>query len=291
MNESTEGKTAADRAFEDRADEWKKRLRGAMKERGLTQSDLARKINLKYFGTESGPHTQKNVSNWVNVGVADRKGHIRPFPKYETMAQIAGTLGLDVGYLTGEIKCTTYDMQKACDYTGLDEGALTKIRSLTQFEREFKASGDRESYGTIASGLLKAKSFPSLLDEMRGLSTLRDDRKKIMGSVEERFGTELAGKAFEYYDAFVSAGPQASKDEKMEAEAINESIFEEAGIAANDRAIFIEAVIAASRAIDDFIDEYIRLEQNENAGRYKIQKTFEEIVESMYPSHLDKEGA
>ena len=83
---------------ESRLNAWRDNLLGLMKERGLTQNGLAELINNRFYGeSESGQFTQKNVSAWVNAGLRDRKGHVRPFPKFEIMLQIAAVLEVDLG--------------------------------------------------------------------------------------------------------------------------------------------------------------------------------------------------
>ena len=86
---------------------WRDNLLGLMRERSLTQNGLAELINNRFYG-ESDQFTQKNVSAWVNAGLPDRKGHVRPFPKFEIMLQIAAVLEVDLGYLIGDIECKTY---------------------------------------------------------------------------------------------------------------------------------------------------------------------------------------
>ena len=272
------------RVVQEKTEVWCNNLGKLMKQRGLTQSALAKKMNARFYdGQDSTPFSQKNVSNWVNVGRPDRKGHVRPFPKYEIMLQIADVLEVDLSYITGDIECETYDAQDASAYTGLSEEALKRIRAITHYERGYRMSNDRETEGAIASEILKSSCFPYLLEELRGLACLRDKRGEIMGEVEVRYGKELAAKAFEYQDDFICVGPGASKAEREEVNKINESVFEAAGVEQDERETFIEAVKAASQAIDRCFDETEQLRQMENAARYRVQRQFEAIVDSIFP--------
>ena len=117
-----------------KTEKWCRNLERLMRRERLTQSAFAKKINARFFGSEER-FSQKTVSNWMNVGRPDRQGHVRPFPKYEIMLQIANVLEVDVEHLTGDIECETRSAQNASEYTGLDEDAIKQIRSITLFER------------------------------------------------------------------------------------------------------------------------------------------------------------
>ena len=56
---------------------------------------------------------RRTSARGVNAGLPDRKGHVRPFPKFEIMLQIAAVLEVDLGYLIGDIECKTYKAQDA----------------------------------------------------------------------------------------------------------------------------------------------------------------------------------
>lgn len=275
----------ADKDIKRAAKNWNENLKRLMKERGMRQTDLASMMNARFCKEENNHQfTQKNVSAWTNVGSVDGKGHVRPFPKFEIMLQIATILEVDLGFLIEEIKCKTYDAQDARDYTGLEEQAIEKIRSITHFERRYRTGSDKDSLSAIISGILESPSLDGLLNEMRDLAKLRDGGREIWESVISEFGEDLANKALRHYDDFVSVSPKAPKEEVQEAEAINEAVFESAGISPEDRKRFLEASDAVSKAMDVCFGEEHRLKLEENAIRYLIQKKFEEIVDSMYPS-------
>lgn len=265
-----------------KTEKWCRNLERLMRRERLTQSAFAKKINARFFGSEER-FSQKTVSNWMNVGRPDRQGHVRPFPKYEIMLQIADVLEVDVEHLTGDIECETRSAQNASEYTGLDEDAIKQIRSITLFEREWQMGGDPEMPGAIASGILKSPGFPRLLEKLGRLASLHDRRDEIMSKVEAQYGKEISSKAFEYHDAFVSAGANASEAERDEADDINESVFKSAGIKQSEREAFIKAIAAANEAIDNCFGEEQSLEQAEGAARYAIQKQFEQIVDSLFP--------
>lgn len=284
MNGPTANLLQANEFMERKAKIWRDNLKELFEKKKLTQQEFAYLLNEKFYGEKERPISQKNVSNWLHVGEQDRKGHKRPFPRFECMLQIAEALEVDLGYLIGDINCETYKAQDASDYTGLDEMALVKLRSLTHFDRKFRRSNDKETIAATVSEMIKSQGFPSLIYELYGLSRLHDDRLEIVGSVGREFGEELAAKAFEHSDDFVSAGPDASDEEKAEANAINEAAFEAAGIQIGDRERFTAAVAAANKAISDCASVYELLKQAEGAQRYQAQRALDGIIDSIFPS-------
>lgn len=274
---------------ESRLESWRDNLRGLMKERGLKQNDLAELINNRFYGGSESPRfTQKNVSTWVNAGLPDRKGHVRPFPKFEIMLQIAAVLEVDLGYLIGDIECKTYKAQDAHEYTGLEESALEEVRKITHFERKYHLGESRGPNSAMMSEILKSPILPELLDEMARLVRLTDKRGDIKGAVVAEYGEDLVGRALRYCDDFVAPGLDAPEEELREAEAINEAVFESAEVSPEERPRFIEAAAAISKAIDDCYDEENRLVRDESASRYMVQKRFGEIIELIAPSRFTK---
>lgn len=279
----------SNKAVEPRLKAWRDNLLGLMKERGLTQNDLAKLINDRFYGgSESGQFTQKNVSAWVNAGLPDRKGHVRPFPKFEIMLQIAAVLEVDLGYLIGDIECKTYKAQDAHEYTGIEESALEEVRKITRFERKYHLGESRDSSSAIMGEILKSPILPELLDEMGRLVRLNDKRDAIKEAVVSEYGEELVSRALRYCNDFVAPRLDAPEGELREAEAINEAVFETAGVSPEERPRFMEAAAAISKAIDDCFDEEDRLVRDESASRYMVQKRFGEIVELIAPSRFTK---
>lgn len=279
----------SNKVVEPRLEAWRNNLLGLMKKQGLTQNDLKDLINDRFYGESEKPRfTQKNVSTWVNAGLPDRKGHVRPFPKFEIMLQIAAVLEVDLGYLIGDIECKTYKAQDAHEYTGIEESALEQVRKITHFERRYHLGESRGSNSAMISEILKSPILPELLDEMAYLVRLNDKRDDITEAVVAEYGEELVNRAFRYRDDFVAPGPDAPEEELHEAEAINEAVFESAGVSPVERPRFMEAVKAINKAIDDCYDEENRLVRDESASRYMVQKRFGEIVELIAPSRFTK---
>lgn len=137
------------------------------------------------------------------------------------------------------------------------------------------------------SEILKSPILPELLDEMARLVRLTDKRDDIKEAVVAEYGEELVDRALRYCDDFVAPGLDAPEEGLREAEAINEAVFESAGVLPEERPRFIEAA-AISKAIDDCFDEENRLVRDESASRYMVQKRFGEIVELIAPSRFTK---
>lgn len=279
----------SNKVVEPRLEAWRNNLLGLMKKQGLTQNDLKDLINDRFYGESEKPRfTQKNVSTWVNAGLPDRKGHVRPFPKFEIMLQIAAVLEVDLGYLIGDIECKTYKAQDAHEYTGIEESALEEVRKITHFERRYHLGESRGSNSAMISEILKSPILPELLDEMACLIRLNDKRDDITEAVVAEYGEKLVNRAFRFRDDFVAPGPDAPEEELHEVEAINEAVFESAGVSPVERPRFMEAVKAINKAIDDCYDEENRLVRDESASRYMVQKRFGEIVELIAPSRFTK---
>ena len=213
---------------------------------------------------------------------------MRPFPKFEIMLQIAAVLEVDLGYLIGDTECKTYKAQDAHEYTGIEESALEEVRKITHFERKYHLGESRGSNSAMISEILKSPILPELLDEMASLAQLNDKRDDITEAVVAEYGEELVNRALRYCDDFVAPGPDAPEEELHEVEAINEAVFESAGVSPEERPRFMEAVKAISKAIDDCYDEENRLVRDESASRYMVQKRFGEIVELIAPSRFTK---
>lgn len=152
---------------------------------------------------------------------------------------------------------------------------------------QYHLGESRGSNSAIMSEILKSPILPELLDEMARLVRLTDKRDDIKEAVVAEYGEELVDRALRYCDDFVAPGLDAPEEELREAEAINEAVFESAGVLPEERPRFIEAA-AIGKAIDDCYDEENRLVRDESASRYMVQKRFGEIVELIAPSRFTK---
>ena len=67
----------------------------------------------------------------MNVGGKASKDEVIGFPSYDTMRRIADFFGVTVGYLTGETDYYSFEMERACNYLGIDQAAGEAIARLT----------------------------------------------------------------------------------------------------------------------------------------------------------------
>lgn len=138
---------------------WNERLGRLIKERYGSQKAFALEYKEK-----NGTGNQADVSRWVNVGGLATKGEVIGFPEYDTMRRIADFFGVTVGYLTGETDYESFELERTCDYLGIDEAAskaierITKMKGATRFEKYEKVN-----YGKALCALLTAECFGDFL--------------------------------------------------------------------------------------------------------------------------------
>ena len=107
------------------------RLHKLMKEKNYTQKSFLKEYKEKYGGG-----TQANISRWLRVGSKIENGKTIGFPSYETMSNLADFFGVSVGYLIGETDYESFEMEKVCEFLGLEEetvkAIMVKIWALVQ---------------------------------------------------------------------------------------------------------------------------------------------------------------
>lgn len=140
MNTNTRGKKKGN-IVERVAKTWNKRLEELIKVKGYSQKEFAKKYKEKY-----GTGNQADVSRWLRVGFEATKTEIIGFTSCNAMKRIADFFGVTVGYLTGETDYKTFEMERACDFLGIDESAgmaierITKQKGVSQFEKYEKVN-------------------------------------------------------------------------------------------------------------------------------------------------------
>ena len=114
---------------------WRERLDKLMKDNQLKQKEFAEKYSEKY-GNGEKKTSQADVCKWLKVGLPYKKPNgetaVYGFPTLKTMRNIADFFGVSVSYLIGESDYETYNMEKACKYTGLSPAAIKQIRSIAK---------------------------------------------------------------------------------------------------------------------------------------------------------------
>lgn len=94
------------------------RLREIMKERGENQTSLADKITSQYVTIQ-----RQTISLYMN-------GQSKP--DTERLTAIAKVLNISVDWLLGlsEVKSTDYEVRQVCNYTGLSQVAVERLRQI-----------------------------------------------------------------------------------------------------------------------------------------------------------------
>ncbi|MBT1181015.1 XRE family transcriptional regulator [Bifidobacterium sp. CP2] len=155
-----------------------------MEEHGLTQLSFVSQLNNQYLTR----YHQKDVSRWLNTGNRTASGEIG-FPKYETMTMIADFFGVDVGYLTGETDERTFDMSRACAYTGLRSTSLDAVRRWV-----FQEADDPVMQRYRVDTLNRFLSSPRFAELLAKLMTLHE-MSTIRNNEPDKFGTLMTSLA------------------------------------------------------------------------------------------------
>ena len=103
---------------------FQKRFKECLKEKKMTQEEIAEKLNLSHETVKG--YMRKKANN---------------LPPLDTLKQISLLLEVDVAYLLGEIDCKKWVTVKVKAETGLSENAIETLKSqLDESEKEWQAS-------------------------------------------------------------------------------------------------------------------------------------------------------
>lgn len=133
-------------------------LKKARKEEGLTQDQLAKRLNIQV----------QNVRNWEQG---------RTLPEYETLFKLMEIFDCDMDYLFGRIECRTHDKQFIHEQTGLSERAIMILQrsathDLTGIPFELAAQPLPSNGCTILSSIIESPLFPMLMKRVHDLLSL-----------------------------------------------------------------------------------------------------------------------
>lgn len=133
-------------------------LKKARKEEGLTQDQLAKRLNIQV----------QNVRNWEQG---------RTLPEYETLFKLMEIFDCDMDYLFGRIECRTHDKQFIHEQTGLSERAIMILQrsathDLTGIPFDIAAQPLPPDGSAILSSIIESPVFTVLIERIHDLLSL-----------------------------------------------------------------------------------------------------------------------
>lgn len=251
-----------------RAKCWCSRLNKMMKERNYTQKTFLKEYKEKYGGG-----TQANISRWLRVGSKIANGKTIGFPSYETMLNLADFFGVSVGYLTGETDYESFEMEKACEFLGLEEDGVKAIKGITSGEcvNRFEKNMVHE-YTSVLRYILTARSFNAFIKEAREYAE-SVYRQKHPIFYMDRAAAKIKKDVLE--QAYQCMEYQCIADDEYGV--IDD--FKENNIEPTEE--LLEAIKTLKAAQDSDYNEEQNREQRVKLSEYELQKIYFELIKEL----------
>lgn len=247
---------------------WCSRLSKLMKKRNYTQKTFLKEYREKYGGG-----TQANISRWLRVGSKIENGKTIGFPSYETMLNLADFFGVSVGYLTGETDYESFEMEKICEFLGLEEDGVKAIKGITSGESvDFFGKHMADEYKSVLRYILTASCFTDFIKEAREYAE-NVYRKKHPISYMDRAATKIKKDILEL--AYQCMDYQYISDDEYGV--IDD--FKENNVEPTEE--LLEAIKALNTAMGDDYCEEQNLEQRVKLSEYELQKKYFEIIKEL----------
>lgn len=252
----------------DRANYWCSRLSKMMKERNYTQKTFLKEYKEKYGGG-----TQANISRWLRVGSKIANGKTIGFPSYETMLNLADFFGVSVGYLTGETDYESFEMEKACEFLGLEEDSVKAIKGITsgkcvdRFEKNMI-----HEYKSVLRYILTANSFTAFIKEAREYAENVYRQKhpiSYMDKVAAKIKKDVLERAYQCMEYQCIADDECGVIDD----------FKENNIEPTEE--LLEAIKTLKAAQDYDYDEEQNREQRVKLSEYELQKIYFELIKDL----------
>lgn len=209
----------------------------------LTQDQLGKKINV----------VGKQISNYEK-GITT--------PPIESLFALCEIFNCELGYLLGEedysqgTKIET-TIHKA---TGLSIESMNTIRKITGTDRSAIEWGyQSEKYRRILNLLLSSSSFIALIDCLGDLDDQCMASRGVWDELTEKYGSDLLNEAMDCYKSTTDYLNDPNADKQK------------------------EGLYKAISAIDYAIDKQHDLSYPIKVARYDLHKTFESLVDEIYP--------
>lgn len=247
---------------------WCNRLHKLMKEKNYTQKSFLKEYKEKYGGG-----TQANISRWLRVGSKIENGKTIGFPSYETMSNLANFFGVSVGYLIGETDYESFEMEKVCEFLGLEEETVKAIKGITSGENMgIGANSMCREYKSAFRYILTASSFSVFIKEVREYAENVYRLKhpiKYMDIVSAKMRKDLFDLAVKCMDY------QCISDDKYGR--IDD--FEENSVEPTEE--LLEAIRILNDAQDKDYAQKCHIEQMVKLSEYELQKIYFEVIKEL----------
>jgi len=245
---------------------WNERLSSLINDRYGTIKAFAAAYKDKY-----GIGNATDAGHWINVGGKKTKDQDIGLPSYDTMRRIADFFGVTVGYLTGETDYHSFEMERACNYLGLNQVAgeaiqrITKLNGMTRFERYQK-----ENYGSALCYLLSADNFEDFLG---GICQYAEAAFRQMHPINYMNSPDVQSIKPEVLELALKYREVCYGEEVDDPSEITDEV--------------IDAIDILSKAEGRGYNQQFELEQNVKLAKYDLQeKYFRLIEEILQPENL-----
>ena len=252
----------------DKAQCWCNRLHKLMKEKNYTQKSFLKEYKEKYGGG-----TQANISRWLRVGSKIENGKTIGFPSYETMSNLANFFGVSVGYLIGETDYESFEMEKVCEFLGLEEETVKAIIGITSGENMgIGANSMCSEYKSAFRYILTASSFPVFIKEVREYAENVYRLKhpiKYMDIVSTKMRKNLFDLAVKCMDYQCISDDEYGRIDD----------FEENSVEPTEE--LLEAIRILNDAQDQDYAQKCHIEQKVKLSEYELQKIYFEVIKEL----------
>lgn len=226
---------------------WNTRLQGCVKR--TSQKQVL--DGIKKMCDSSKSISQATLSRWMHVG-EPQKGYPKGLPDYINMRLLADYFGVSVGYLTGETDNSSFLMQDACEYTGLEEATLRTIRDSLNIQDSVGSYPYRHAVDRLFASPELLTFLSAFLELEDAVQSLQEPFKQL----KNELGSARFEKALEAY-----AGP-------------NDYLTDES---------MPHQLRSDCSAIDVAIDTQHDLSYEVKVARYELNEAFENLIESIFP--------
>ena len=221
-----------------------KKILEERKKRNWSQQQLGKKIQI----------SSKQISNYENGKL---------IPPIEILLKLCDIFSCELGYILGE---DSYNAGTKLDTIiertlGLNTTTINTLQHITGNERKCLNFGcESDTYKRILNTFLCDPAFSYLLESFLELESCIKQKEQLFINLEEKYDNEVLSTAFEHYN---STTDYLRND--------NTDMLEN---------IYYQAILD----IKTYIDKEDEISFSINVNRYKVNKAFERLIDSLYPT-------